>query len=126
MRASRASSSGSGDGTVEDSDSPAGNSTQKVEPVPTSLRTPIEPAWASTSVRVSERPTPVPSAPRRSNGVKTSSSRSAGMPCPVSVTVSRSSVWPGEGSAQRTSMTPPSRLYFTAFDSRFTSTCLKR
>jgi len=60
----------------------------------------------------------------RSNGTKSRSRASGTMPSPVSVTLMRSRS-PGTGSHARWTE-PPSRLYLTALDRRFSSTCLSR
>jgi hypothetical protein len=60
----------------------------------------------------------------RSNGTNSRPMASAGMPSPVSVTLMRSRP-PGTGSQPRRTL-PPSRLYLTALDSRFSRTCLSR
>ena len=67
------------------------NSTQKVDPTPTLLSTPMVPSMASTNVLLSDRPIPVPSTPRsaassRSKGMNTRWIISVGIPSPVSVT----------------------------------------
>ena len=77
----------------------------------------------------SGRPSPVPSMAvgwlaTRSNGTNSRSRASGGMPSPVSVTLMRSRS-PGTGSHSRWTE-PPSRLYLTALDSRFSRTCLSR
>ena len=68
--------------------------------------------------------TSVSSAPSRSKGVNSRPSRSAGMPWPVSVTLMRTRV--SACSSQETATVPRGRLYLTALDSRFSSTCLAR
>src|SRR5579884_1079399 len=104
-----------------------GNSMLKRLPSPRVLATVKLPPISSTRLLLSVSPRPEPStplcsAPSRSNGTNSRGSLSAGMPGPVSLTVSRSRAGPAASQDSRTS--PCSRLYLTALESRFKRTCL--
>jgi hypothetical protein len=105
------------------------SSTANVLPRASSLRTCRVPPIASTSDFDSANPNPVPSialpsAPSRSNGVNSRASLSAAIPGPVSLTSIRSRL--ACGAAHTTVTVPPEWLYFTPFDSKFSSTCCSR
>ena len=107
----------------------SGSSTTKVLPTSATDSTVSAPPMRSHRCCESARPTPVPSIPvcsmpRRSKGTKTRSRSSKRMPWPVSATVRRSR--PRAPLSHVTSTRPPGRLYFTAFDSRLSRTCVRR
>ena len=60
----------------------------------------------------------------RSKGTNSRPMASSGMPSPVSVTLMRSR--PSGPGSQSSWTLPPSRLYLTALESRFSRTCLSR
>ena len=112
-----------------DGASARGSSSENAEPVPSVLSARSVPPMSSTRPFDSARPSPVPSidpsgTSRRSNGVKSRCIRSGAMPGPVSVTVRRHRP---DGAASHETVTAPSgRLYLTALERRFSSTCCSR
>ena len=107
----------------------SGSSRTTLVPTPSSLESAREPPIDSTRPRASARPRPVPSIPRlaassRSNGVNSRPIASSEMPAPVSATSIRTA--PASVRPALTTTLPPRRLYLTAFESRLSSTCIRR
>ena len=105
------------------------SSTENFEPTPSVLSAPRAPPMSSTRPLDNARPSPVPSTSpsctsSRSNGVKRRCIRSVAMPAPVSATVR----WhrPGGMASHETVTAPSGRLYLSAFERRFSSTCWSR
>lgn len=104
---------------------PVGIRTVKVVPVPGVLAAVIVPPCRVTSSRVMASPMPDPSVERarvpamRWNRSNSRGSSSAGIPAPVSATVSSTALSP---SARRATATWPSRVNFSALDSRLRTT----
>src|SRR3989475_7347688 len=101
---------------------------KKVDPLPSSLSTPIRPPCISTSRFVMLRPSPVPPYSRVivvstwRNSAKMFSTSSLGMPIPVSVTR-----YVSHPSSRRTSIsTRPWRVNLSAFPARFRRHCVRR
>src|SRR5262249_46978812 len=99
-----------------------GRQSVKVVPFPTSLSTRILPPWRSTMPKLTDRPRPVPSPSLlvEKKGSKILGRTVGGMPDPVSHT---SITQIPSTTDVRIVSTPPSFIAWTAFNTRFISTC---